>query len=304
VKFLVLGHLCLDVIHPVNGPEVQSYGGIYYSIATLAGLLQKTDTVVPVFGVNRNDYGACIEHLGRFPNVDTSAIYEFDEPTNRVHLYYHDGGNRTECSKDIANPIPYEKIQPRLSADGILVNMVSGFDITIETLDQLRMNLRPHRTPVHFDYHSLTLGVRGNNERFRRPVQDWRRWAFMMDTVQLNEQEMAGLTVEGLGVERAAGHLLTLGVKGVLVTRGERGVTLFRNDHKKVVRKDIAGVTVDRVLDSTGCGDVFGAAFLFQYVKTSDLAASAEFANRLAASKVRAIGAATMQLHEFGEHPG
>lgn len=290
MKFLVVGHLCLDVIHPVEGPEVESYGGIYYAVAALASLSRSTDVISPVFGVNRGDYPPLIEHLKRFPNVDSSGIYKFEEPTNRVHLYYQDKQNRIECSKDIAKAIPYEKIRRHLSVDGVLVNMISGFDLALETLDHVRLAIRSHGIPIHFDYHSLSLGVTTSHERYRRPVETWRRWAFMNDTVQLNEEEIVGLSLERLTERQTAGHLLTLGVKGVVVTKGERGATLYYNQHKKMLEKDIEGIKPACMLDTTGCGDVFGAAFLLQYVKSRDLIAAAEFANRVAAVKVQQIG--------------
>jgi sugar/nucleoside kinase (ribokinase family) len=291
MKILVIGHLCFDVIHPTNGPEIESYGGIYYSVATLASLLEARDTVVPVFGVHKDDYKQVLDDLAQYPNVDTSGIFRMDQPTNRVHLYYQDATSRIECSRDIAPPIPYSKIRRHLSVDGILLNMVSGFDVTIETLDHIRMAVRSHNIPIHFDYHSLTLGVRPNLERVRRPVEDWRRWIFMVDTVQLNEEEIAGLTFERMNEYQTVGHMLTLCVKGVLVTRGERGVALYYNDHKHVIREDIEGIKVENPKDVTGCGDVFGAAFLVSYVRKRDLKTAARFANRVAAAKVEHPGA-------------
>ena len=290
MKFLVVGHLCLDVIHPVDKPEVEGYGGIYYSLITLASLLDKSDSVRPVFGVNKGDYASLIENLHQFPTIDTSGIFKFDEPTNKVHLYYKDAQSRIECSRDIAKPIPYEKIRRHLSVDGILVNMISGFDLTVDTLDQMRMAVRSHNIPIHFDYHSLTLGVDQKFERFRRPIPDWRRWVFMTDTVQLNEEEIAGLSTENMREEQTVGHLLTLGVKALVITRGERGASLFYNEHKHVLRKDVAGIETDAVRDTTGCGDVFGAAFHLHYVKTKDPFAAMQFANHAAAARTKVAG--------------
>ncbi len=296
MKFLVIGHLCLDVIHPIDEPEVRSYGGIYYSIATLATILDHTDRVIPVFGVNKADYDPLIQHFKEgFPNVDTSGIFQFDQPTNTVHLFYKDQQTRIECSKDISRPIPFERIKNFLKVDGILVNMISGFDITLETMDEIRLSVREKDIPIHFDFHSLTLGIHENFERYRRPIADWRRWVFMTDTVQLNEEEIAGLPLEPSTEAKTVGHLLTLSVKGLLVTRGERGVSLFCNQHKKVIRKDIDGVPVARLRDATGCGDVFGAAFHVHYVKSKDLASSAILANKVAAMKAQMIGTASIQ---------
>lgn len=290
MKFLVVGHLCLDVIHHVDEPEVQGYGGIYYSLLTLASLLEPSDSVHPVFGVNKADHAPLIEQLKKFPNVDTSGIFKLDDPTNKVHLYYKDAQSRIECSRDIAAPIPYEKIRRHLSVDGILVNMISGFDVTVDTLDHIRIAVRSHNIPIHFDYHSLTLGVDQKFERFRRPIPDWRRWVFMTDTVQLNEEEMAGLSVERMPEQQTVGHLLTLGVKALVVTRGNRGASLFFNEHKHVVRKDVEGIQGEEVLDTTGCGDVFGAAFHMHYVKTRDPFAAMQVANHVAAARTKVAG--------------
>ena len=105
----------------------------------------------------------------------------------------------------------------------------------------------------------------------------------MLTTVQLSEEEASGLTVDRLTEEQLTGHLLTLGITGVLITRGPRGATVFANEHKKVVRCDIAGIPADGAADRTGLGDVFGGAFLYRFVATSDLRLSAEFANLTAA---------------------
>ena len=122
----------------------------------------------------------------------------------------------------------------------------------------------------------------------------------MTDTVQLNEEEIAGLTLESSTEQQTVGHMLTLGVQGLVVTRGARGASLFYNEHKKVIRKDVAGQSVERSPDATGCGDVFGAAFHLHYVRTHDLLASTEFANNVAAAKAQMVGSDSIQsLRQF-----
>jgi len=191
-------------------------------------------------------------------------------------------GVRLECAEVPAGPIPFERIRKHLDCDGILINMVSGFDLTLETLDEIRMAVRGQGIPIHFDFHNLTLGIRGNHERFRRPLPEWRRWAFMVDTLQLNEEEIVGLSVEQLSESQTAGHLLTLGVQGVVVTRAERGVTLYRNEHKCLVREDVPAVSGPGVEDSIGRGDTLGAAFLLAVVQRAPLIEAARYAVRVA----------------------
>jgi sugar/nucleoside kinase (ribokinase family) len=286
MKFLVVGHFAVDVIHQPEGKEDEQYGGIYHAVAALSALSTGNDRILPVFGVNREQHGEIIAALERLPNVDPAGVYPSDEPTHRVHTTPDANGSVTLCAQDIMKPISFEVLRKYLSVDGVLVNMISGFDISLETLDHLRMEIRGERIPLLFDYHNLTRGLTARHERFRRPLENWRRWAFMADIVQLNQEEIAGLPVEKLSEQQTVGHLLTLGVRGVAVTRGSNGATLFHSEHKHVHRTDIPGVPAANPAPGIiGCGDVFGAAMLAKYVRTGDLVTSAEFANSVAAAR-------------------
>ncbi len=283
MKFLLVGHFCYDVLHPADAPEQEQLGGIYYAAAMLSALAGKADTITPVCGIAREDFARTAAAFEALPGVSTDALYKLDSPTNRVHLFPGPEGVTTVCSRDIAPPIPFERIRRYLKADAVLVNMISGFDIALETLDQIRMAARDDAIPVHFDFHNLTLGINERHDRFRRPVEAWRRWAFMVDTIQLNEEELAGLDERPAGEDQTVGHILTLGVKGVLVTRGARGRTVFTDVHKHVTRTDLPAVPPpeDKVL--IAAGDRFGAAFLYYYLKSKNILAAAGDAARIVA---------------------
>ena len=283
MKITVIGHLCLDVILHPDGTETQSYGGIFFAVAALANLMGPKDTVAPVFGVGKGDYDALIERLKSYPNVDRSGIYSLNGPSNRVRLVYLNTSERTECSKDISEPIPYKRIRPHLDADMILVNMISGFDITLDTFEEIRMGVREEHIPIYLDVHSLTLGVKDDDTRFHRPVELWRRWLFMIHAAQLNEEEAAILTTDRLDDNSLAKHTLALNTSALLITRGERGCTAFVDEHKHMRRVDVPGIKIANAPDPTGCGDVFGAAYCAHYAKTKELESSARFANKVAA---------------------
>jgi sugar/nucleoside kinase (ribokinase family) len=112
----------------------------------------------------------------------------------------------------------------------------------------------------------------------------------MVNAVQLNEEEAAGLTIETYDEEALARQMLPLMVNAFCITRGERGVTVFRQEHKKVLRDDIPGVPVIRGAESTGCGDVFGAAFLYHFCRTRKAIEAASRANEVAAANAAAGG--------------
>jgi hypothetical protein len=287
-KVVVIGHLARDVYHLVNdGKEevVETLGGIFYSIAALSFSLGPEDKIFPVFGVHEDEYDKIVEQLQHLTNVDPKGVYKTKEKINEVHFFSNPAGGRTECSKHIASPIPFSKIKPFLDVDGVLINMASGFDILLETLDTIRMTVRDDGIPIHFDFHSLTLGVDDEQARFRRPISDWRRWCFMLHSIQLSEPEAAGLTTEHYDEGMLINQLMPLMVSGLVITRGEGGATLIHQEHKKLFRHDIPGIEVPTVVDTVGCGDVFGAAFFAEFLKSKDLVKSAEAGNKAASFK-------------------
>jgi sugar/nucleoside kinase (ribokinase family) len=276
MKFLLLGHYAIDVLHD-NGAEQEQRGGMHRVIASMAGLASRQDRIVPVFGVQGEELPALLQELKELPNVDAGGIYAMDTPSHRVHYFPQANGTRVACVKEMADPIPFERIRKFLDADGVLINMMSGADLRLETLDEIRMAIRGTGTKLHLDVHNLTLGVGADGVRIRRPVPEWRRWAFMADILQLNEEEIAGLTAERMPERQAVGHLLTLAVKAVVVTRAVRGATLYTSEHKQTVRKDVAAPPA-AADPGVGSGDRFGAAFFLRYCATGNPGEALDFA--------------------------
>jgi sugar/nucleoside kinase (ribokinase family) len=285
----VIGHLCKDIVHLPSGEVTdtpkESFGGIIYSLFTLANLMGEKDIIQPVFGVGQADHESLLEILKDYKNIDTSGIFKFKGTTNQVHLFYQqDAQTRIECSKDISAPIPFSKIKSYLDGDGVLINMISGSDITLETLDTIRMEVREKGIPIHFDFHALTLGIDQEYKRFRRSLTDWRRWCFMLNSIQMSQEEAHGLTAEKLDEHNLINQLTALMVSTFLITRGKNGVSVIvQDEHKKLTRQDIAGTSFGDAVDTTGCGDVFGATYFYQQLKLKDNFQAADFANKVAA---------------------
>jgi sugar/nucleoside kinase (ribokinase family) len=286
LKILVIGHLSIDVFHEAEGQPKESFGGLVGVLKLLSSLAEKGDRIIPVCGVHADDRDRFFDLLRSLPAVEDGCVFSQPGSTHRVHYFARDGGYSNACTKDVAPPIPFSAIRDALNVDGILINMFSGSDIALETLDNIRMAIRPRGTPIHLDYHNLTLASTQDGERIRRYVPEWRRWAFMVDTVQFNEQEIAGLTPERMPEKQTVGHLLTLGVKGVLVTRAERGATLYWSEKKQVQRKDSVPPEPPKAGESVGSGDLFGAAFHNHYLRHHDLNAALDAAREMATAAV------------------
>lgn len=103
-----------------------------------------------------------------------------------------------------------------------------------------------------------------------------------VDIVKIGKDEISAF---GLTELEIISFVKSCGVKIVILTRGKDSV--IASFDSSVIEVDTIDVDVQ---DPTGAGDVFGAAFLAQYLKTSDLIESIRFANIVAGLKIRSKG--------------
>lgn len=279
MKLSVIGHFCIDIFHRTDGTEERKLGGIYHSLAALANLASDRDTIFPVFGVGEADADELRTALSQYKNIDLSSLYTFPGESNYVH-YFDDSPN--ECAKNIAQPIPYRHIKKFLNVDGVLINMISGNDITVDTIDEIRLDIRGKKTPIHLDMHCLTLHVNDDGTRTFKPMADWRRWCFMTDSVQMNAQEAAEISVEHFNDELLAKQMMPLMVQAFIITRGADGATLYREEHKHLITAQLTGDRIENPVSTLGSGDIFGASLLFAYLKKRNYPEAASFAQRAA----------------------
>jgi 1D-myo-inositol 3-kinase len=80
----------------------------------------------------------------------------------------------------------------------------------------------------------------------------------------------------------------------VVVTRGAAGALLYQEGHQP---RAFPGYPA-REVDPTGAGDVFAGAFMVQLHRTGNPAAAMDFANRVAACSVEALGVGGIPTYE------
>lgn len=96
--------------------------------------------------------------------------------------------------------------------------------------------------------------------------------------VAVNDYEAELLTERtGLTLEQIAQR-----VSALIVTRGEQGAEIFTGGQKI----DIPCVTVDKVVDPTGCGDAFRAGMLFGVTNGLDWATTGRLSSLMGAIKI------------------
>src|SRR5437870_892206 len=157
MNFGVIGEPCIDYIHKPEHDTIKSFGGILYSVVSLAVISGKEDSIYPVMYIGSDEFDNIISFLSGFENIKADFILKGPQKTRVVDLHYDSylltnneypraeqipGVNRYDRQEFWTEPLPpvefshVEKALPGL--DALLLNMISGVDITLDTLKKIK----------------------------------------------------------------------------------------------------------------------------------------------------------------------
>ena len=276
----VLGTLTRDTTVYPDGSRSENLGGLHWALLTLAHLFEARARIVPVANVGEDAYAQVLAGLD-LPGLDPGRLRCVPQPNNHVFLTYRSPEEREEVLVGLVPPVGWEDVAPVGAADWILVNMISGRDVELETLENLR---RSATGPVQLDVHSLTLGFEPGGRRFLQKPPEWERWVACADWVQMNEAE-ARLLGDGRAVPDFARRLLEKGPRGVLVTLGRQGCFAVWRTAEGVRELALDAARHPEPAYPTGCGDVFGASFAYALLEGAATESAIRFANAAAGAK-------------------
>jgi sugar/nucleoside kinase (ribokinase family) len=290
-KITVIGTINKDSIVFPDGKRTESFGGIFYNLTALSGLGGKRLEIYPVCNLGYDVYDEVTSTLKRFGNVNSSGLSKVRRKNNHALLSIDKNNQREEILKNRVPVLRFEQVKPFLDSQVILVNFISGFDIELEDLKEIRKSTK---ALVYMDIHSLTLGVDKTGRRYLRKPKKWRDYIKTADFVQTNLPELnvlSGGEIKSFrDIRSFAVHILNLGPRLLLVTLGGKGAFMIYRIGEKVKFERHQGIKAQRFKDATGCGDVFSAGFLTSYLNTKDLIKSFDFANRMAVENCRISG--------------
>ena len=268
MNFLIIGHSVEDHIG-LKGNEVVKPGGIFYTANALQNLKESEDNLFLCTSVEKSN----LELFNPLYNDLNQKYFSYVDRIPKVYLTLHDFKERGEKYENITKNLDIN-IDDFSGFNGILINMITGFDINLEQIKQIR---KKFSGTIYLDVHTLSRGLDENLKREFRKIPSFNEWASCIDILQVNENELKVLTEKSDELEIAE-VVLNYGVKILIVTKGNLGARAYYLHNNEIASVFSKAIKV-RSSNQIGCGDVFGATFFYTYIKEQNIENSLRYAN-------------------------
>lgn len=269
MKLLVIGHSVLDIIHKDKNQEIKP-GGIYYTLNALNKISSEDELFVCTsMEENLNSY-----FKEAFFNWNVEFVNNSEIP--KVNLYINPGQERCEQYTNLNTPLTLPTSSLNIF-DAILINMITGFDITLDSLREIRKNFKG---PIYMDVHTLSRGVDDKMQRYFRPIENFFDWKENLNIIQVNEHEIFTISNEKDEISIAKDILLNSrsGLpQQLILTKGELGARVYYKKGNEIASYYKSASKID-VFNTIGLGDTFGAVYFYSYFKRNSFYNSLDLA--------------------------
>lgn len=259
MKLFVIGHSVFDIIEDETVVK-KSPGGIYYTVSALNKIKNPADEIFLCSCYDETTYHYFEDEFSKINLAYLNNV----EQIPRVNLKLAADKERIEKYDNLSQPLAFS-IPDYNYFDGILINMITGFDISLNQLQAIRDK---YNGIIFMDVHTLSRGLDETGSRKFRVIPGFEEWAKCLDVIQVNQNEVYSLFPLKTEIEIGS-KLLELGVKVLCVTKGNLGARVYYQNDKEIASYHIAAKNVSQ-LKMVGCGDIFGSTFFYNYIRNKD----------------------------------
>ncbi len=268
MKLLVIGQSVIDHFDKGGRKSIQP-GGMFYSAAAFSAIKNNSERIYLLSALD--DESASLFN-DVYNNFDLKYLQHV-EKLPRVHLKISEDRERQEKYENLSQNLKLPEITFD-QFDGIYINMVTGFDLTIDQIKNLR---RLFKGKIYLDIHTLSRGLNKDGIRTFREIPYAGTWIACADIIQVNEHEIFTLS-NAVSEVNAAENILSEGAELLIVTKAERGAKVYFKQNEETASVYHSAFKVN-VKNKIGCGDVFGASFFYNYIEHRNIISALRFAN-------------------------
>ncbi len=248
MSLLVVGSVAFDSVKTPYGEAEGVLGGS----ATYCAVAASYFTSVRMIAVVGEDFGEEPMRLLRERSIDVSGIEVREGKTFRWSgVYSEDLNERTTLATDLN---VFETFQPKLRPEDAAAAHLFLGNIDPDLQAQVLRRLKPRLCACD----TMNFWIEGKNESVRRLLSE-------VDGLIINDSE-ARLLAGEMNTVVAARRLLSLGLRFLVIKRGEYGAARFAGGHYFAV----PAYPVERPVDPTGAGDSFAGGFMGHLARSHD----------------------------------
>ncbi len=240
MSLLVIGSVAFDSVKTPYGAADEVLGGS----ATYCAVAASYFTAVRMVAVVGQDFGQEPMELLRSRRIDVSGIEVREGRTFRWSGVYSDDLNERTTLATHLNV--FESFKPRLSPEDVSAPNLFLGNIDPDLQAQVLRRVQPRLSACD----TMNFWIEGKNEALKRLLGE-------VDGLIINDSE-ARLLAGELNTVVAARRLMSLGLRFLVIKRGEYGAALFSEGHYFAV----PAYPVERPVDPTGAGDSFAGGFM------------------------------------------
>jgi adenosine kinase len=218
--------------------------------------------------------------LKNHPNVLVDGLIPLDQKNHEVILEYVSPEERKEKALFNFPPLDWKKIKAFLKADFYLVNLITGWDLSLPAYKKLS---KKYYDKMYIDIHFLVMGIDDMGRRYPRRPEDIDAWLRGARFVQMNKREFSIIC----GKETHEIDFFERNFRDdqiLIITLGSNGARIIFRKNGMTRDKHFSAYKLEKIVDTTGCGDVFGASFVWHYLRNEDIYQSVQYANLVAAA--------------------
>jgi ribokinase len=250
MSVLIVGTIGLDTVETPFGKKKEILGGSAVHASISSSFYSKTAIV----GVAGTDFPKEYSDLLKSRNINLSGVQIIDGQTFRWSGYYEYDMNKAHTRDTKLNV--YATFDPKIPDDlkksefVFLANLDP--ELQLKVLDQLEK-------PKMVAMDTMDFWINNKRDALHEVIK-------RVDFVLMNDGE-ARQFMETPNLPMAAGRLLKLGTKAVIIKKGEHGALLFTDG----VHFSAPSYPQEMLRDPTGAGDSFAGGFIGYLAKSGDL---------------------------------
>ncbi len=287
LDLVVIGHISKDIIIR-EGSRTHSIGGAPFYAGIAARKMGGKVGIVSKIG---RDLDETFLYVFKEMGVQMS-VKKTNGLTTSFELEYRPKGRQLKL-KERCGPILFKEIPKNfLDSQSLLISPIAR-EISSDFLKKIS---RSTNSLLAIDAQGFVRKFDDQGNVYYEFWEEGDKILPLVTVVKCSEREaLAAMKCEN--IYDAAQKILSLGPEIVLITLGEEGV-LIRGKENLLITPE---ARPEKVVETTGAGDIFFGVFLLEYTRTKNVKTAGNMATKVAAKSVEGKGMARFISREMAE---